>query len=127
MTVEPAYGAMEATNRRRAQACRIPEMDDSAMRLSLHFSWRRGMLADAAVSAYSEWRDACAAVRASYRQWAGARREEERSAFIDYQSALDREEHAAKRYARLVRRAGHLGKTGVVLQLARIPTDDGSR
>jgi hypothetical protein len=79
------------------------------MRLGLNFSWRERMLADAAVAAYSEWRGKCAAVRASYRQWARARREEERSAFIDYRSALDREEYAAKRYARLMRRAGHLG------------------
>jgi hypothetical protein len=84
------------------------------------------MLVDAAVSAYSEWRGECAAVRASYRQWAGARREEEGSAFSDYRSALDREEHAAKRCAKLIRRARHLGETGVVLQLARIQTDDGS-
>ena len=102
-------------------------MNESPMRLSLNFSWRQRMLADAAVAAYSEWRGECAAVRASYRQWAGARREEEPSAFIDYRSALDREERVAKHFARLMRRAGHLRKTGVVLQLARIQTDDGSR
>jgi hypothetical protein len=84
------------------------------------------MLADAAVAAYSEWRGECVAVRASYRQWAGARREEESSAFIDYRSALDREEHAAERYARLMRRAGHLAETGIALQLARIQAGDGS-
>ena len=54
---------------------------------------------------------------------ATARREEERSAFFDYRSALDREERAAKHFARLMRRAGHLRKTGVVLQLARIQTE----
>src|SRR2546421_7167562 len=96
------------------------------MRLSLNFSWRQRMLADAAVAAYSEWRGECAAVRASYRQWTGARREEERSAFSDYRSALDREEQAAKHFARLMRRAGHLGKTAGVLQLARIQAGDGS-
>ena len=101
-------------------------MDESPMRLSLNFSWRQRMLADAAVAAYSEWRGECAAVRVSYRHRVGARREEERSAFSDYRSALDREEHAAKRYARLMRRAGHLGKTAGVLQLTRIQTDDGS-
>src|SRR3954447_1641150 len=102
-------------------------MNESPMRLSPIFAWRRRVLAGAAVAAYSEGRSECAAVRASYRQWAGAHREEERSAFGDYRSALDREEHAAERYARLRRRAGHPGKTGVVLQLARIQTDDGSR
>ena len=100
-------------------------MNESPMGLRLNFSWRPRMLADAAVAAYSEWRSECAAVGASCRQWVGARREEERSAFSDYRCALDREEHAAERYARLTRRAGHL-ETGVVLQLARIQTDDGS-
>jgi hypothetical protein len=84
------------------------------------------MLAGAEVAAYSEWRSECAAVRASYRQWAGAHREEERSAFSNYRSALDREGHAAKHFARLMRRAGHLGKTAGVLQLTRIQTGDGS-
>jgi hypothetical protein len=101
-------------------------MNEFPMRLRLNFSWRQRMLADDAVGAYSDWRGECAAVGASYRQWVGARREEERSAFSDYRSALDREEHAAKRYARLMRRAGHLVETGVVLQLARIQIDDGS-
>jgi hypothetical protein len=94
------------------------------MKRMSNFSWRQRLLADAAVAAYSEWRGECAAVRVSYQQWVDARREEERSAFSDYRSSLDREEHAAKRYARLMRRAGHLGETGVVLQLARIEADD---
>lgn len=117
---------MDATNGPAGASLTQPRMNDSAMRLGLHFSWRERMLADAAVVAYSEWRGECAAVRASYRQWAGARREEERSAFSDYRSALDREEHAAKRYARLMRRAGYVGKAGVLLQLARTQTGDGS-
>ena len=82
------------------------------MRLILDFSWRRRMVADAAIAAYGEWRGECAAVRASYRQWVSARREEERSAFSDYRSALDREEHAAKRYARLMRRGGETNRRG---------------
>jgi hypothetical protein len=73
MTVEPTWGGMDAMNGRRAHACRIPEMDDSAMRLSLNFSWRQRALADAALAAYSEWRSECAAVRASYRRWVGTR------------------------------------------------------
>jgi hypothetical protein len=100
-------------------------MDDSAMRLSLHLTRRQRTLADAALAAYSEWRSECAAVRASYRRWVGARGEEERSAFSDYRSALDREERAAGRFARLMRRAGHLDETGVALRLARIQTGDG--
>jgi hypothetical protein len=96
------------------------------MRLNMNFSWRQRMLVNAAVVAYSEWRRESAAGRASYQRWAGARRQEERSAFSDYRSALDREEHAAERYARLMRRAGHLAETGIALQLARIQAGDGS-
>ena len=115
---------MDATNGPAGASLTQPRMNDSAMRLGVYFSWRERMLADAAVVAYREWRGECAAVRASYRQWAGARREEERSAFSDYRSALDREEHAAGRYARLMRRAGHLDETAVALRLARIETGD---
>jgi hypothetical protein len=117
---------MDAMNGPRAEACRIPEMDDSMMRLTLHPAWRSRTVADAAVAAYSDWRSECAAVRASYRRWVGTRGEEEPSAFSDYRSALDREEHAAGRYARLMRRAGHLDETGVALRLARIETGDES-
>src|SRR5437868_14701341 len=99
---------------------------DSAMRLSLHLTRRQRTLADAALDAYSEWRSECAAVRASYRRWVGTRGEEEPSAFNDYRSALDREERAAKHFARLMRRAGHLAETGIALQLARIQAGDGS-
>src|SRR5690242_2685201 len=109
---------MDAMNGPRAQAFRIPEMDDSPMRLGLNFSWRQRTLADAALAAYSEWRRECAAVRASYRRWVGARREEEQSAFSEYRSALDREERAAEHFARLMRRAGHLAETGIALQVA---------
>jgi hypothetical protein len=124
--VEPAYGGMDAMNGPRAQASRIPEMDDSPMRLGLNFSWRQRTVADAALAAYSEWRSECAAVRASYRRWVGTRGEEEPSAFSDYRSALDREERAAGQFARLMRRAGHLDETGVALRLARIQAGDGS-
>ena len=96
------------------------------MRLKLQTSWRREPLADAALAAYSEWRSECAAVRASYRRWVGTRGEEEPSAFSDYRSALDREERAAKHFARLMRRAGHLAETGIALQVARIQAGDGS-
>lgn len=117
---------MDATNGPRAQACRISEMDDSAMRLNLHLTWRPRTLADSTLAAYNEWRSECAAVRASYRRWVDARGEEEPSAFSDYRCALDREERAAKHFARLMRRAGHLAETGVFLQLARIQAGDGS-
>ena len=117
---------MDAMNGPGAQACRIPEIDDSAMRLTLHLTWRSRTVADAALAAYSDWRSECADVRISYRRWVRARREEEPSAFSDYRSALDREERAAKHFARLMRRAGHLAETGIALQLARIQAGDGS-
>ena len=40
---------MDAMNGPRAHASRIPETDDSAMRLSLNFSWRQRALADAPI------------------------------------------------------------------------------
>ena len=115
---------MDASNSRRAQAFPILEMDDSAMRLSLHMTWRQRTLADSALAAYSEWRSECAAVRVGYRRWVGAPREEEPSAFSDYRSALDREERAAEHFARLMRRGGHSAETGIALQLARIEAGD---
>jgi len=45
---------------------------------------------------------------------------EQPSAFDDYKTALDREERAARRYARLMGRAGRLPETGVAHQLAQI-------
>jgi hypothetical protein len=36
-------------------------------------------------------------------------------------AALDREEVAAKHYAELMRRVGHIAETGLAHQLARIP------
>ena len=99
-------------------------VNESAMRPSLHLSWRQRALAHAAVTAYGQWRSECASVRASYRQWVGARREEEPSAFSDYRFALDREDRAAKRFARLMRRAGHLAETGVAMRLAQFQTGD---
>jgi len=88
---------MDAMNGPGAQACRIPEIDDSAMRLTLHLTWRSRTVADAALAAFS-----------------------------DYRCALDREERAAKHFARLMRRAGHLAETGIAFQLARIQAGDGS-
>jgi hypothetical protein len=41
-------------------------------------------------------------------------------AFYAYNEALDREEHAAKRYARLISRAGEIPETALFHQLARI-------
>jgi hypothetical protein len=98
-----------------------------AMRLqTIKRSGRERARVDAAVAAYREWTNECSAVRNAYRRWVGASALEEPSAFVAYHAALDREEHAAKRYARVMRRAGHLLETGLAHQLARLTASYGS-
>ena len=93
----------------------------SAMRLKLiRRSVRRGALMDAAVTAHAQWRTECAAVRGGYRRWVAAGAGDNAFAFYAYNDALDREEHAAKRYARLISRAGEIPETALLHQLARI-------
>ena len=62
----------------------------------------------------------CDAVRAAYRVWFAASAFAEPLAFEAYQSALDREERAAKTYAGLMRRVRHLTETGLAHRLALI-------
>jgi hypothetical protein len=77
-------------------------MDGHLMRLRLiSRSGRRA--SHAAFVAYGEWRRECIAVRDAYRRWATASTVEEHVAFDAYRAAVDREEHAAWRYAQLVR------------------------
>jgi hypothetical protein len=83
-------------------------------------SVRRRALVDAALTAYHEWASECASVRNAYRRWVAAGAMEEPFAFDAYKAALDREENAARHYARVLRRARHLTDTGLVLELARI-------
>jgi hypothetical protein len=83
---------------------------------------RKRTLVDDAVAAYTQWRDECAAVRNAYRRWLGASAVRKRLAFEDYNAALDREERAARRYARLMGRAGHLPETGLARQLVQTQT-----
>ena len=93
----------------------------SAMRLKLiRRSARQRALVDAAVSAYSQWRGECTSVRTAYRRWVTTSGEDNVLAFRAYTEALDREEHAAKRYARLISRAGEIPETALFHQLARI-------
>jgi MFS transporter, SP family, galactose:H+ symporter len=54
------------------------------------------------VAAYAEWRVASVAVAHAYGRWAGARAGDRRHAFADFNVALNREEHAASRFADLV-------------------------
>jgi hypothetical protein len=82
---------------------------------------------DATVAAYSDWRRECAAVRNAYRTWASARGVDKSLAFVAYNAALDREEGAAKLYARLLRRTGPVAEIGLAHQLAQIRVTSGAR
>src|SRR3954452_14246481 len=84
-------------------------------------SARRRARVDAAVAAYRQWQSECDAVRSAYRSWIAASAFAEPLAFAAYQSALDREEHAAKTYAGLIRRVRHMTEIGLAHQLASIP------
>jgi hypothetical protein len=81
---------------------------------------RRRARVDAAVAAYRQWHSERDAVRAAYRVWVAASAFAEPLAFEAYQSALDREERAAKTYAGLMRRVRHLTETALAQQLALI-------
>ena len=62
-----------------------------------------------ALDAYVDWHRECEAVQNAYRAWSGAPSVDAALAFDAYQGALDREEQAAKVYAGLITRVGHLG------------------
>lgn len=98
------------------------------MRLKLPTpSARRQAHATAAAAAYREWRRACDAVRDTYGWWAGATGVEKPFAFSAYTAALDREEHAAHRYAKLMRRGTGLREAGSAQDLVRwIEADAGA-
>ena len=81
---------------------------------------RQRALVEGTVAAYKQWQAECAAVRRAYRRWVAASAAEKSFAFDDYIAALDREEHAASRYARLMIRARELPETGLAHQLAQI-------
>ena len=99
------------------------ERTKAQMRLRLmHSGGREGRLSRAVVIAYAEWRSECAEVRTAYRQWKGASAAEKPVAFDAYNAALNREEDAAKRYARRTHRAGLIRESGLVHQLARVKT-----
>jgi hypothetical protein len=57
---------------------------------------------DAVMDGYVTWREESAAVRAAYDNWRRAASGSRAVAFDDYSAALDREEHAASEYRRLI-------------------------
>jgi hypothetical protein len=59
-------------------------------------------LLDAMMDGYVQWRDANRAVAETYHRWTLAARGERGPAFDRYAAALDREEHAAHCYRRLI-------------------------
>jgi hypothetical protein len=59
-------------------------------------------LLDALMDSYLHWRDESRAVAESYRTWRCASRPGRDIAFDEYLAALDREEHAARGYRRVV-------------------------
>ena len=87
---------------------------------------RRRARVDAAVAAYRQWHSERDAVRAAYRVWVAASALAEPLAFEAYQSALDREERAAKTYAGLMRRVRDLTDSGLAPQLALIQAQPGA-
>jgi hypothetical protein len=81
---------------------------------------RRRALENAAFTAHAEWRSECAAVQAAYRRWVDAGPQEEASACEAYSAALDREEHAAGRHARLISQADQIPETVFSHQRGRV-------
>ena len=63
---------------------------------------RRRQCVDEMMDDYLSWRDACAAVAASYEDWKRSGRPDKKLAFSGYVAALDREEQAAAAYQRAV-------------------------
>jgi hypothetical protein len=80
---------------------------------------RRRRAVSSALQAYVRWRKECAEVRAAYRRWASADRHSAASEYAAYTAALEREEGAAARYARLAKRAELGPGPGVAHQVGR--------
>src|SRR6476620_10906546 len=80
-----------------------------------------------AVDAYVAWREECVAVRAAYFTWKHARAAEAARALHAYETALDREELAAKVYAEVVGRVGQVAEIGLARQLAYPVAAPGAR
>jgi hypothetical protein len=61
-------------------------------------------LLDKMIDGYVSWRESCALVTDAYEAWASRAWQRDTLAFERYMAALDHEEQAAERYAKLVRR-----------------------
>jgi hypothetical protein len=63
---------------------------------------------DALLERYVYWREQCAAVRQAYQWWGHSEGDQRAGAYAGYVAALDREERAARAYARQVERVGRI-------------------
>ena len=79
---------------------------------------KRRSEAELTIDAYVAWRQECAAVKAAYVTWRRAGASEAARAFDAYEMALDREERAAKAYAELIGRVGHMAELALARLLA---------
>jgi hypothetical protein len=79
---------------------------------------QRRRLMNQAMDAYAGWRDQCGTVERAYRHWTSARGRDAAAWYTAYAAALDREERAAERYARLVRRLTAPGEVEPVKAIA---------
>jgi hypothetical protein len=63
-------------------------------------------LVDEVIDRYVAWREECETVRAGYEAWCSGAEEERTIRFAVYNMALDREEWAARLYAKSTQRLG---------------------
>jgi hypothetical protein len=82
---------------------------------------RRRANVDAILSAYVEWRRECTEVRAAYDRWTFASIGDTYFAFAAFHVALDHEERAASRYARLLSNTRIVPELEMARQLAQLP------
>ena len=87
---------------------------------------RRRADVDSVLAAYSAWKCECAAVGAAYGRWKRGATRDACVTAAAYLAALDREERAAERYARILGRAGGRPELDLVRQLAQLPASSGA-
>ena len=66
---------------------------------------------DAFLDSYICWREACEDVWSAYRRWVECKPQQRRLRFAAYQSALDREEHAARIHCQSAERVSTRAKS----------------
>lgn len=115
------YGGLHRFRRRAAVKRSVVLLDARDLRRQPDELPEQRETVDAAVAAYVEWRAACTAIRSAYHAWSNSAAADARLAFLAYRASLHREEAAAKVYARLMRKVGHLVESGLDEPLQPIP------